>query len=320
MISIDGSHGEGGGQIIRTSLTLAAITQKPVSISNIRAGRSPPGLKMQHITAAKAVRSICRGTLENADLGSTSLVFNPGKIVGGKYDLNVGTAGSVTLVAQTIIPILLSADKPSTVRIQGGTHVMASPSYEYFEKVFLPAIQIMGARVQCKIFKPGFYPTGGGEIEITVKPSDLRGVEVWPSGSEEQVIITLSDLPISIAMREKKIFLQEGIENVHIRQDKAIDKGNSVFVWKGLRGAYSLGKLGVRAEEVAQRALDEINKEQFDIDLHLADQLLVYASLAVGKTRYRTSEISEHLKTNAEIIRKFVDRNINMQKNEVSII
>jgi RNA 3'-terminal phosphate cyclase (ATP) len=309
-IEIDGSHGEGGGQVLRTSLTLSAITKKPVGITNIRANRPNPGLQMQHLTSARAVRSVCRGKLTGAELGSGELAFEPGEIVGGKYEFDIGTAGSVTLVAQTLIPILLGATKESELRITGGTHVMKSPGYDYFERVFVPAIARFGAQVETKMVKPGYYPRGGGMIDVNVKPSRLRGCASWSGDGGVQALIRLSGLPEGIAVREKKIFVQNGITDVRIRNDDALSIGNSVTCWEGFRGAYVLGEKGKRAEAVAQEALDALNAEKKSVDMHLADQLLVYAALADGRTSYETSVISEHFRTNAGIISRFVERKI----------
>lgn len=319
MIEIDGGEGEGGGQIIRTAMTLSAITKKPVKIFNIRANRPNPGLQMQHLTAVKAVRNVCRGTLDGAELGSKELVFHPGEIVGGKYEFNIGTAGSVTLVAQTIIPILLGAEKESELRIIGGTHVIKSPGYDYFEKVFVPAIVKFGAHVESKLIRPGYYPKGGGEIEVKIKPSKLVGCESWMQNEDTQVILRLSDLPLPIAIREKKIFVQNEIEKVFIRRDSALSPGNAVTAWRGYRGAYVPGEKGKRAEEVAQEVLDMLNSEKDDVDLHLADQLLVYAVLADGRTRYKTSKVSDHLKTNAVVIQQFMDKKIEVTENEIVV-
>ncbi|NYZ76975.1 RNA 3'-phosphate cyclase [Candidatus Micrarchaeota archaeon] len=310
MITIDGSHGEGGGQIIRTSLTLSAITGKAVEITNIRANRPKPGLAMQHLTAVKAVRSICRGKLEGAEEGSRRFVFEPGKIVGGKYDFNIGTAGSVTLVAQTILPILLVADKKSEVRITGGTHVMKSPGYDYFENVFLPAIRLMGAEVESKMLRSGYYPAGGGEIEIKAGPSRLKGRENWPREEQVKAIIRVANLPLSIAMREKKVLLEHDIEDVFIREVQAASPGNAVTLWKGLRGSCAVGEIGKRAEIVAKEAVDALAAENGDVDRRLADQLLVYAVLAEGKTTFKTSQITNHFRTNADIIQRFMERKI----------
>ena len=321
LIEIDGSFGEAGGQIIRSSLTLSAITQKPVKIINIRAKRSKPGLQAQHLTACKAVRNVCRGTLENAELGSSELIFHPGEIVGGEYEFNIGTAGSVTLVAQTLLPILLFAKKESKIKIIGGTHVIRSPSYDYFEKIFLPAITRFGVEANAKIIKPGYYPRGGGEIEIEIKPkSKLNGCENWHPGNNIQALIRLSNLSMGIAIREKKIFVQNNIEDIRVFEDSALDPANAVLLWQGFKGAYVLGERGKRAEQVATEALEELKKqENAEVDYHLADQLLLYATLAEGKTTYTTSQITEHFRTNVEIIRKFINRKISIMENDIII-
>ncbi|MBS3068147.1 RNA 3'-phosphate cyclase [Candidatus Micrarchaeota archaeon] len=319
LIEIDGDYLEGGGQIIRTAMSLSAITKKPIKIINIRAKRPNPGLQAQHLTACKAVRSICRGTLEGAELGSKDLIFNPGEIVGGKYEFNIGTAGSVCLVAQTILPILFHAEKESNVRIIGGTHVMKAPSYDYFENIFMRAIITMGAKIKSKIIKPGYYPRGGGEIEIEAEPSKFNGKTEWEKENIVRVLIRVSNLPLSIAIREKKIFVQNEIENVKIYEEKG-DIGNALLAWQDYRGSYALGEKGKRAEQVAQEALDELKKESnSDVDKHLADQLLLYAALANGKTELVTSEITDHFHTNAEIIKKFIKREIKIENNKVTI-
>jgi RNA 3'-terminal phosphate cyclase (ATP) len=320
MIEIDGSYGEGGGQIIRTSLTLAAITQKPIRITNIRANRPNPGLQPQHLTACKSVRNVCRGTLTGAELGSRELAYMPGPIIGGRYEFDIGTAGSVTLVAQTLLPILLRADKESELRIIGGTHVMKSPGYDYFENVFIPAIRLFGADVDCQMLRPGYYPRGGGEIGLKIRPSRLHGNALWPQAEgETQAIIRLSGLPPAVAIREKKVFVQNGIERIRVRQDEALSVGNAVTAWRGCRGAYALGERGKRAELVAQEAYDALKAEGGDVDIHLADQLLVYSVLAEGPTKYGTSAISEHLRTNAYVISRFLDRRVGMSDGLVSV-
>jgi len=318
-VEIDGSYGEGGGQIIRTSMTLSAITGRKVNISNIRANRPTLGLRPQHLTACKAVRKVCRGTLSHAEVGSTELSFEPGPIVGGRYEFNIGTAGSVTLVAQTIIPILLKASKPSDLKIIGGTHVMKSPGYDYFEQVFLPALSRFGPSVESRLIRPGYYPKGGGEIELKLEPSPLHGNRTWLQDDAVTVLIRIANLPVAIAMREKKVFLENEITHVMIREGEALSPGNAVTAWKGFRGAYSLGERGKRAEIVAKEALEAINKENADVDIHLADQLLLYAALAEGPSSYSTSSVTEHLKTNAYVISKFLDRKVDLDEGKITI-
>ena len=319
IIEIDGSHGEGGGQVIRTALSLSAITKKSVRIFNIRAGRPNPGLQAQHLTACKAVRNICRGTLEGAELKSSELIFHPGEIVGGNYEFNIGTAGSVCLVAQTLLPILLFATKPSLIKIIGGTHVIKSPSYDYFEKIFISAIAKFGIEAKAKMIKPGYYPQGGGEIEVEINPGTLKSCNDWSASSNIQVLIRLSQLPTGIAIREKKIFVQNNIKEIFVRENAALDPANALIIWQGLKGISSLGEKGKRAEQVAQDALDEFKLETGEVDKHLADQLLIYAALAEGKSVFKTSEITEHFRTNLEIIKKFIDRKIEVDGNTATI-
>ncbi len=318
-VEIDGSYGEGGGQVIRTSLTLAAITQKPLRITGIRANRPNPGLQPQHLTACKAVRNVCRGTLEGAEIGSRELAFKPGPIVGGRYDFDIGTAGSVTLVAQALVPILLRASKRSEIRISGGTHVMKSPGYDYFERVFLPAASRFGARINSRMLRPGFYPKGGGTIEVSVEPSVLSGCSAWPHEDHVQAVIRLAQLPPHIGVREKKVFVQNGIGHVSVYEDDALSPGNAVTAWRGLRGAYALGEKGKRAESVAQEALDFLGGENGDVDSHLADQLLAYAALADGPTRYTMGHATPHLRTNAHVIGKFLGRDIRIADGCVEV-
>ncbi|VVB98015.1 RNA 3'-terminal phosphate cyclase [uncultured archaeon] len=321
MIEIDGSMGEGGGQIIRTALSLCAVTGKPIHITNIRANRPNPGLAPQHLTAARALRSICRGTLSHCEVGSTEFTFEPGEIVGGRYEFDIGTAGSTVLVAQTLLPILLSASKPSTVRIKGGTHVMKSPSYDYFEKVFLPAVSLFGAAANSRILHPGYYPKGGGEIELEVKPSQLAGNRTWLREEHVEVIIRLSGLEPGIAIREKKVFVQNKIEHVHVYKDEG-GPGNAILAWSGFLGACVLGEKGKRAEQVAQECLDALGKEKAaasEVDVHLADQLLLYAALAGGASGFKTSGITRHTETNAYVISKLVERKIRIGTGEISV-
>ncbi|MFH2106874.1 MAG: RNA 3'-terminal phosphate cyclase [Candidatus Micrarchaeota archaeon] len=322
MIEIDCSEGESGGQIVRTALSLSSITQKPIRLFNIRAKRPNPGLAAQHLMCARSVRKICRGTLEHDEIGSSDLIFNPGKIVGGEYEFNIGTAGSVTLVAQTVIPILLYADKPSKIKIIGGTHVMKSPGYDYFEKVFIPAINLIGAKAASKLIMPGFYPKGGGEIEFEVSPSKLHSRIEWPKTDEVKSLIRLSGLPASIGVREKIIFHNNKLPSVRVYEDDAESIGNAITSWRGLCGSYVLGEKGKRAEVVAQEAIDELKKETecgADVDKHLADQILLYLCLADRKSTFSTSEITSHFTTNCQTIGRFLERKIKVLENVVSI-
>ena len=173
-MTIDGSQGEGGGQVLRTSLSLSAITGKGVRLVKIRAGREKPGLKRQHLTCVRAVAAICGAEVSDVEVGANELDFRPGPIRGGEYRFDVGTAGSVTLVAQTVIPVLLKADAPSSVTITGGTHVPFAPVWEFFAETYLPELRRMGARVEAEIESCGFYPAAGGVVKLRVWPFDAK--------------------------------------------------------------------------------------------------------------------------------------------------
>jgi RNA 3'-terminal phosphate cyclase (ATP) len=317
MITIDGSYGEGGGQILRTSLTLAALTNKPVRIINIRANRKPPGLKMQHITAARAVRKICRGELKGDFLGSQTLEFYPGKIVPGRYKLNIGTAGSTILVAQTILPLLLTAEKPSEIEITGGTFNKFAPGFDHFSLIFLGVLKHFGAQVSAELIKPGYYPKGNGKIRLTVKPSLLRPIENIPKEEWERAIIRIANLHLRIAIREKKVLVREGLEmeDVKIIEEKADSPGNVVFCYKGFRGIDVLGEKGFRAEDVAETCIKMLREEKGQVDRFTADQLLIYLALYGGS--FTTSFLTSHLRTNAYVIEQFLPVKLRFEKEGI---
>lgn len=318
-IHLDGSFGEGGGQIIRTAMSLSALTQQSISIDNIRSKRKKSGLQPQHLAACLAVQTICNGTLE-AELNSQSLMFHPGKVVAGNYEFDIGTAGSVILVAQTIIPVLLMQSQPSIVRIIGGTHVLKSPSYDYFAKVFLPAIKKFDAQVSARMIKSGYYPVGGGVIEVEIIPSVLKGVTNWQENFfEPQALINLSKLDQRIALREAQVLQQYGINQINFFEEEAFSPGNSVFIWRGYNGSYVVGEKGKLAEIVAQEAIDFFQHQNANVDSHLADQLLIYACLAKGSSHYTTSEITEHLITNKAVLEQFISRRIVLANNKISV-
>jgi len=312
VLTIDGSYGEGGGQIIRTCLSLSAITRTPVRIINIRAHRPKPGLWAQHLSSALAAQRICNADTTGLEIKSTELSFAPGRVCGGEYQFDIGTAGSVTLVAQTIIPILLCANTQSRVQITGGTHVFKSPGFDYFQQVFVKALQKLGANIQASLIRPGYYPKGGGLIELNIQPSKLTGNCRWPRPNETHAIIRYSKLPQHIVQREKKVLQTHGIHNINICQDDAFSPGNSVTIWQGFCGAYAVGERGKPAEQVANEAITDFKKEKADVDRHLADQLLIYAVMAKGESRYSTSTHSTHFKTNMHVIKQFYKRNIEL--------
>jgi RNA 3'-terminal phosphate cyclase (ATP) len=319
LVEIDGSQGEGGGQIVRTALALAAVTGRPLRISRIREKRSEPGLRPQHLAAARAVSRLCGGTLDGAAIGSRELRFEPGPIAGGAHDFEVGTAGAVTLVAQALLPVALLAPAESVLRIAGGTHVHWAPTTDYLEEVFLPAAARLGVVAAARTLRPGFFPVGGGRFELSVRPSRLRGCAEWPRGGEPAARVRLAKLPRGIAERERGVLEAAGIRRVEIREDEAASPGNAVTVWCAARGASSIGERGRPAERVAREAAAAFAAETAEVDRHLADQLLPIAALAEGPTSFRTSAITEHLRTHARVIEALLPRRVTILEEEAAV-
>ncbi|MBR0504547.1 MAG: RNA 3'-phosphate cyclase [Kiritimatiellae bacterium] len=301
LITIDGSQGEGGGQMLRTSLSLSAAYGKPFEMLNIRAKREKPGLKRQHLTCVRAVAQICGAQVEGDEVGSMHLSFKPGKIKGGAYQFDIGTAGSVTLVAQTVIPVLLRADEPSTVTITGGTHVPFAPIWEFFAETYLPELRKMGARVEAELEQCGFYPAAGGVMKLRIWPYDeakrperydLTDLGAYRGGTVEGVV---SHIPRSIAEAEVGIVGNQlrdlALERV-VREVDALGPGN--YCCARLRyehatvvisaiGTYGKSRKSV-ANEVARQIRDFV-KSGKACEKHLADQLLVPLHLFFGRKR-----------------------------------
>lgn len=325
MITIDGSKGEGGGQMIRSSLSLAALTGESVRLQNIRAGRARPGLMRQHLTAANAVAEICGGHLSGAEIGASEISLQPGSIRAGNYSFSIGSAGSANLVLQTVLPLLLHADGPSTVKVSGGTHNSASPPFDFLEECFLPALRRMGHDVSAKINAYGFYPAGGGEIEVSVTPqtelSELvlteRGQEQWRS-----VEAVIANLFGDIAKRElatagDALGIDEDDRRITTRASNG--PGNVVFArveYENLRAVFAqFGEKGTSAEQVAKRLAKSVKTfaaSQAAVTHHLADQLLLPMALAKGG-QFTTLRPSLHATSNADIISKFTGRQLTFE-------
>ncbi|MEM1193417.1 MAG: RNA 3'-terminal phosphate cyclase [Pseudomonadota bacterium] len=322
MIVIDGSKGEGGGQVLRTALSLSACTGQPFKIRNIRGGRKKPGLLRQHLTCIKATAEICGGKVTGAELGSGEVTFIPGDIRYGDYRFDIGTAGSTGLVFQTVLPILLQADRPSSVRFGGGTHNKASPPFEFIAETFLPVIRKMGADIKADLLLRGFYPAGGGIWEVFIQPlEEPTAVTLTDRGALRSITAeaATANLPGSIAEREletvaKEMDLPE--TNLHQRNYESCGPGNIVLLRVASEQHTEVfagfGEHGVSAERVARRATNatrEYLKSDACISEHLADQLLLpLASFANG--RFTTTNISQHFLTNKDVIEQFLDLEI----------
>jgi len=324
MITIDGSYGEGGGQILRTSLALSLVTGKPFSISNIRAGRKKPGLMRQHLTAVNAAAEIGLAALEGNRIGSQAFTFEPETIKPGNFHFTIGSAGSCTLVFQTILPALLIAGEPSEIILEGGTHNPFAPPFDFLEKAFLPVINRMGPRVDAVLEKPGFYPAGGGRFRVSINPAVLNRLDLLERGNiiNKTARAFVANLPVNIANRELKVIHEklewdrELLKAVEVENSQGpgniltveVESENITEVFTGF------GEKGVSAEKVAGRAVKSVQEYlAFNVPVgrYLADQLLIPMALA-GGGKFRTLSPTKHTTTNAEIIKKFIDVEIEM--------
>ncbi|NVM26986.1 MAG: RNA 3'-phosphate cyclase, partial [Desulfobacterales bacterium] len=320
-VIIDGRYGEGGGQILRTALTLSAIFKVPVHINHIRGNRKKPGLKPQHLTAVNALTAITGARVEGAEVDSRELVFEPEEIRGGDYSFHIGTAGSTGLAIQTMIPALLFGKIPSQIQITGGTHVPWSPSFHYLKAVFLPALRKMGGEVSLEIDRWGWYPKGGGMVRAFIRNRQgLKAVNLTNRGKllDLHLLSAVSNLPLRIAERQRDQVLKR-IEYLGLRPTVSIEnapspgQGTVLFLtaqFEGSVGGFtSLGRKGKRAEEVADDACNEFIKfldSKGIVDIHLADQLVLYMALARGRSTLITERITDHLLTNIWVIEQFL--------------
>jgi RNA 3'-phosphate cyclase len=317
---IDGSHGEGGGQILRTSLSLAALRGQAVRIEKIRAQRSKPGLRPQHLTALKALAAVTQAEVSGDAIGSTSLTFKPHSISSGNYTFDVAqhtpSAGSVTLIAQALLPVLMRAGAPSTLILQGGTHVPWSPPAHYLSEVFLPALQEMGVSVGLELHSWGWYPSGGGEIRLRIQPRQNLSPVTWmkqPEVSQFQGLSAGANLPEHIINRQRQRLRSRWGDSIAIQELPVSGRGPGtlVFLWGPHAGFSALGKRGKRAEAVADEAAEAFTAfqdRQAAVDKHLADQILLYLALAGGRSEFSTEAITSHLLTNIWVIEQFLGK------------
>jgi RNA 3'-terminal phosphate cyclase (ATP) len=331
---IDGSFGEGGGQILRSSLALSLVTGKSFVIERIRANRQKPGLRRQHLAAVMAAAEISQARVQGAEIGSQRLVFCPGAVQAGDYTFDVGSAGSTTLVLQAVLPALLIADRESNLTLRGGTHNPLAPPFDFLAKSYLPLVNRLGPTVEARLVRPGFYPVGGGEFTVRIKPArQLGGLELIDRGEirARRVRVLLANLPRHIADREcRTIARQTGwgedcfaIEELH----DARGPGNVVMIEleaeQVTEVCTSFGRKGVKAEEVALEALreaDEYVAAGVPVGRHLADQIMlplgIGAYFGAGGGMFRTLSLSPHATTHLEIIRLFLDVTATVEQNE----
>lgn len=318
---IDGSYGEGGGQVLRTSLALSALLKRPVEIYNIRARRKNPGLAAQHLTGVRALAQITEASVEGEKIGSQILCFRSQGLKGGHFAFDVGTAGAISLVLQVLIPALAFAPEPSELELRGGTHVPWSPPFHYLAGVFFPMAANQGLRGSLRLDRWGFYPKGGGQVRARVEPVEaLRGMDFTERGRLLNIwgLSVVANLPIAIAGRQRdralRVLGQAGLEaHIEAKEVEAFGQGTALFLlaeFENVKAGFSsLGERGKRAERVAEEACEEFF-QYFDsgacLDPHLADQLALFLALAKGESRFTTSCITRHLLTNLWVLEQFL--------------
>ena len=327
MIVIDGSRGEGGGQVLRTSLALSLVTGQPFRIKNIRAGRPKPGLRRQHLTAVTAAAEICGARVEGVRLGSQLLEFRPRSVKAGNYHFDIGTAGSCALVLQTVLPPLLTAASPSKLLLEGGTHNPGAPPFDFLHNAFLPLIRRMGPNVSATLQRTGFYPAGGGRISVSIEPScRLARLDLLERGAivERSARAVVARLPRSIAERELTVVRDalnwdETCCEV-VEETSSPGSGNIIMLEIASKHVTEVftgfGQKGVRAEWVAESAVREVQRylaAGVPVGSHLADQLLVPMALAGGGC-FRTLAPTRHLMTNIDVIRGFLPVEISVKQ------
>lgn len=327
MLTIDGSHGEGGGQLLRLAAALSAITATPIELVNIRAGREQPGLFAQHLTAVRAVAQIAGGSLEGDVLRSTRLHLTPGAARPGNYHFDVGTAGSITLVLQALLPVLLGLAGESSVTVTGGTDVRQAPPLDYFRNVLLALLARAGVQAQCRLVRRGYSPAGGGEVTLRVRPAPLLSpvpLALERPGGLRRIggCAHVARLPVSIAQRMRDSALAQlppelsAVAQVHLQAvdpEESAGPGGAIVLWAerdgAIVGAGAVAERGVRAEALGERVGRELAQDLAlgaTLDVHAADQLLVYLALSRQPAAFRTRELSRHARTAMWLIQQFL--------------
>jgi len=321
VLTIDGSYGEGGGQIVRTALALSAILGRPIELVNIRAGRKNPGLQPQHLAGVRALAQITGAQVRGAERGSPALHFSPGLISGGSYRIDIGTAGAVSLVFQMLLAPLAFARTPSYLTLSGGTHVPWSPPAPYLSEVFLPVAAEAGFIATWQVRRAGFYPQGGGEARVAVQPlTTLAPLDLSDRGRLLRIraVSAVAGLPRRIAERQadqvNRRLGNAGYKvETEIAELEASCPGDSLFLWAEFEcsraGFGTLGERGRPAEWVADEAAEALLTflaGRAATDRHLADQLVLLMALAPGRSVLTTAQVSQHLLTNLWTVQQFL--------------
>lgn len=327
MIVVDGSLGEGGGQILRTAIALSAVTHEPVKITNIRAKRPNPGLAAGHVTSVQAVAALCDAKVDDLHVGSEQLTFHPGDLLGGDFQFDIGTAGSISLAIQAcLLPALLSRS-PTTLSLTGGTNVRWSPPIDYMARVHVPIISRFGGECEVETLSRGFFPEGGGEARLHVAPvSRLSPLSLTAPGRVRRIrgAAFSQNLPEHVVTRMKHAAMKRLIDHPEVKIDSERTSGASVGAGillaaeceKSVLGASALGERGVRAEKLGESCADDLLEtigSGAAVDENMLDQMLPYMAVAEGTSAVVAEEMTEHARTNMSVIEQMLDRRFSVE-------
>jgi len=310
-LKIDGEFGEGGGQIIRTAITLSCITKQPIIIENIRKNRKIPGLKAQHLTAIKILKKICNADVEGAKIGSTSLKFIPGDVKSCDLIEDVGTAGSIALIFQVLIPVVAICKEKLNLTIKGGTDALWSPTIDYTQYVLREAYSRMGINFSIKLIKRGYYPKGGGQVNLNVEPSNVNAISLIQRKTKNvNLVCSFSNLPKEIIKKniksiEKELTKRKFIVQSQINEENTIDSGASLLIFSiDKESIIGIDSIFDKKTEKFSLDLESFMENYLGVDERLADMLVLPASLTNGMTIFRVNKISKHLETNLFVTSK----------------
>lgn len=335
MIEIDGSFGEGGGQLLRYSVALAALLGTPIRVYNIRAKRDNPGLRPQHLSAVKHIAELVGARVEGLRVGSTEIKLFPqqNRVKGGRYTVDIGTAGSTTLFLQATLPVLLNSDSRLELEVRGGTSVRWSPPYRYFENVLLPLLRLFGVKASSHLLREGFYPEGGGIVRVVVEPSyPLSGVVLSQPAEPSPVegVSYVANLPCHIAERQARSArdtLAGGgyeVSRIDIACNvPSIGRGSGIVLWsrvgRSIVGGDSIGEKGKPAEQVGREAAENLLRtlsKRVPVDPHASDNLVIYMALANGKSEILTTELTSHAETALMLCKEITGASFTVEKVE----
>lgn len=335
MLQIDGAYGEGGGQLVRTAVALAAIRRTPIRIDHVRARRRNPGLAPQHVAAVRAVASMCDALCNGVEPRSTSFTFSPRRLRGGDFAVDVGTAGSISLVLQAMLPVAVARGKQCRITVRGGTDVCAAPPVDYLRWVLLPLLEKMGQHVTLTVVRRGYYPKGGGEVHVALEPARVQPFVVDEAGAIEGIEIRAHVTKLVREIGERMIHaaiaalptvlpIETHLEEAAV--DSAAGPGAAIVLRALMThtalGAAQVAERGVPAEKLGRTAAESLARDLRSgatLDLHAADQMLIFFALAAGASSFRAAELSMHARTTMWLLEHVAGTRFSIARQETGV-